>query len=150
MVKLSNTVASRRCGNSRRLASAALLALTASFNPAQCFSSTANSFVPRPTSLTKTSTCASPAFDLRGGSLASSGRNLEQSRSKSSLQSAVTEPSTSEANKQDEMSTMKPSAKLEALRKSMKELDLDVYIQPSDDPHLSGKCCIEPLCPRAR
>jgi hypothetical protein len=27
--------------------------------------------------------------------------------------------------------------KLEALRSKMKELDLDVYIVPSDDPHLS-------------
>ena len=34
---------------------------------------------------------------------------------------------------------MAPSEKLQALRARMKELDLDVYLVPSDDPHLSGK-----------
>ena len=29
--------------------------------------------------------------------------------------------------------------KLEALRSRMKELNLDVYLVPSDDPHLSGE-----------
>jgi len=33
--------------------------------------------------------------------------------------------------------TMSPGGKLEALRTKMKELDLDVYLVPSDDPHLS-------------
>jgi hypothetical protein len=36
--------------------------------------------------------------------------------------------------------SMTPAAKLEALRAKMKELNLDVFIIPSDDPHLSGKC----------
>jgi hypothetical protein len=41
---------------------------------------------------------------------------------------------------------MTPAAKLEALRARMKDLDLDVYLVPSDDPHLSGRlkasrCC---------
>jgi hypothetical protein len=35
--------------------------------------------------------------------------------------------------------TMTPGSKLEALRQKMKELNLDVYLIPSDDPHLSGK-----------
>ena len=35
--------------------------------------------------------------------------------------------------------TMTPASKLEALRAKMKELDLDIYLIPSDDPHLSGK-----------
>jgi hypothetical protein len=35
--------------------------------------------------------------------------------------------------------TMAPASKLEALRSKMKELNLDVYLVPSDDPHLSGK-----------
>ena len=35
--------------------------------------------------------------------------------------------------------TMTPASKLEALRSKMKELNLDVYLVPSDDPHLSGK-----------
>ena len=34
---------------------------------------------------------------------------------------------------------MTPASKLEALRSKMKELNLDVYLIPSDDPHLSGK-----------
>jgi hypothetical protein len=34
---------------------------------------------------------------------------------------------------------MTPIAKLEALRSKMKECDIDVYLVPSDDPHLSGK-----------
>jgi hypothetical protein len=35
--------------------------------------------------------------------------------------------------------TPTPASKLDALRSKMKELDLDVYLVPSDDPHLSGK-----------
>jgi hypothetical protein len=35
-------------------------------------------------------------------------------------------------------SSMTPAAKLTALRARMKELNLDVYLVPSDDPHLSG------------
>jgi hypothetical protein len=35
--------------------------------------------------------------------------------------------------------SMTPASKLEALRSKMKELNLDVYLVPSDDPHLSGK-----------
>lgn len=35
--------------------------------------------------------------------------------------------------------TMDAATKLSALRKSMRELDLDVYLVPTDDPHLSGK-----------
>jgi hypothetical protein len=34
---------------------------------------------------------------------------------------------------------MTPAEKLQALRFKMKELDIDVYLVPSDDPHLSGK-----------
>lgn len=34
---------------------------------------------------------------------------------------------------------MMPLEKLQALRARMNELDLDVYIVPSDDPHLSGE-----------
>jgi hypothetical protein len=44
--------------------------------------------------------------------------------------------STSDETTKNEMT---PSSKLEALRSKMKELDLDVYIVPSDDPHLSGE-----------
>lgn len=34
---------------------------------------------------------------------------------------------------------MTPAAKLDALRSKMKMYNLDVYLVPSDDPHLSGK-----------
>jgi hypothetical protein len=34
---------------------------------------------------------------------------------------------------------MTPAERLSALRQRMSELSLDVYVVPSDDPHLSGK-----------
>lgn len=34
---------------------------------------------------------------------------------------------------------MTPASKLDILRSKMKELNLDVYLVPSDDPHLSGE-----------
>ena len=37
------------------------------------------------------------------------------------------------------MSAKTPASKLVALRARMKELSLDCYIIPTDDPHLSGK-----------
>ena len=37
------------------------------------------------------------------------------------------------------MGNMTPAEKLDALRKEMKEKGLDVYLVPSDDPHLSGR-----------
>lgn len=40
------------------------------------------------------------------------------------------------------MSTLTPAEKLDALRERMKELDLDVYLVPTDDPHLSGTFAI--------
>lgn len=38
------------------------------------------------------------------------------------------------------MESKTPAVKLEELRAKMKELSLDCYIIPSDDPHLSGEC----------
>lgn len=38
------------------------------------------------------------------------------------------------------MEVKTPALKLEELRAKMKELSLDCYIIPSDDPHLSGEC----------
>ena len=37
------------------------------------------------------------------------------------------------------MEAKTPASKLEELRERMKELSLDCYIIPTDDPHLSGK-----------
>ena len=145
----------------RRLASAALLALTASFHPAQCFSSSSfptgntNSHTPSPfvvvpprwSTTTSTSNCAVPvpAFDLlRGGAAGAGASRSKTTLAQAQTQSAVTEtePSPSPSSNEEMTATasaMTPASKLEALRSRMKELDLDVYIVPSDDPHLSGK-----------
>jgi hypothetical protein len=42
-------------------------------------------------------------------------------------------------------SNMSAGDKLDALRRRMKELDLDVYLVPSDDPHLSGTMIVVDL-----
>ncbi|KAG7364446.1 peptidase M24 family protein [Nitzschia inconspicua] len=53
-----------------------------------------------------------------------------------SLSSTTTEEEeTMESKVADDLMT--PASKLDALRAKMKEIDLDVYIVPSDDPHLS-------------
>lgn len=62
--------------------------------------------------------------------------------SKIPLSSTTTEKGQSETTTtamSNDDDTMTPASKLDALRSKMKELDLDVYIIPSDDPHLSGK-----------
>ena len=51
-----------------------------------------------------------------------------------------TTPATLVVENEDSMGA---ATKLSALRKSMKDLDLDVYLVPSDDPHLSGPCTAE-------
>ena len=48
--------------------------------------------------------------------------------------------SIAEENVDAAMETKTPAVKLEELRARMKELSLDCYIIPSDDPHLSGEC----------
>jgi hypothetical protein len=60
---------------------------------------------------------------LRGGSSSSS--------SVLSMSTTAEAPTKTGAN-------MSAGDKLDALRSRMKELDLDVYLVPSDDPHLSG------------
>ena len=76
-------------------------------------------------------------------------------RPSSSLSKGSTIPLSSTTTNEEETKTtaaadmakddmMTPASKLDALRSKMKDLDLDVYIVPSDDPHLSGKlfvCC---------
>jgi hypothetical protein len=130
----SNCTASRMMGR-RRYASTALLALTASV---QSYSAV---FVPRPLTSSTRGLLGIP----RGGSTAKDPmmaakihgniRTSSSSSSSSLSQSATVEPAT------DSMasSTMTAAAKLEMLRSKMKELDLDVYLVPSGDPHLSGK-----------
>jgi hypothetical protein len=42
------------------------------------------------------------------------------------------------SSQKDGETTMDSGGKLEALRQLMKARDLDVYLVPTDDPHLSG------------
>jgi hypothetical protein len=67
---------------------------------------------------------------LRGGSTSSS-----------SSSSVLSMSTTAEAPVKTG-SNMSAGEKLDALRSRMKELDLDVYLVPSDDPHLSGTFCL--------
>ena len=69
--------------------------------------------------------------DLRGGSL--SAATVETPSVINKLP-----PLEDPAETIDVVGTMKASEKLDALRNRMKELNLDVYLVPSDDPHLSG------------
>lgn len=118
----------------KRFASTALLALSTSSSQSFGFSLASSTFVPRPIS-------TSVGFlGLRGGSTDTLKQTFTTTTRLS--QSAVTEPDTStqEEVASSDMSTMTPNQKLEALRSKMKELDLDVYLVPSGDPHLSGTC----------
>lgn len=54
------------------------------------------------------------------------------------MSSTVSDTAAEEATSQAAATSMTPAAKLEALRAKMKELNLDAYLVPSDDPHLSG------------
>jgi hypothetical protein len=71
-----------------------------------------------------------------GGSFSPSIRRLSIIRGSSTTTKPDEVVVTSEENLI--MSSMTPSAKLDALRQRMKELDLDVYLVPTDDPHLCG------------
>lgn len=70
-----------------------------------------------------------------GGALHKNGRALFSTTEESSTDTAATTTTTSSI-------TMTPAEKLQALRARMQELDLDVYLVPSDDPHLSGKFAV--------
>lgn len=126
---ITTSTPSRMMGR-RRYASTALLALTASV---QSYSAV---FVPF------TSSSRGLLGIPRGGSTAQdpTAKIPQSFRTTSSRlsQSATVEPLT-DSMASSSSSTMTPAAKLEALRRKMKELDLDVYLVPSGDPHLSGK-----------
>ena len=74
-----------------------------------------------------------------------SSSNKSGIKNLSSTTSTSLSSSTTTSQTQEDSVTMltdndtTPASKLEALRSKMKELDLDCYIIPSDDPHLSGK-----------
>lgn len=68
---------------------------------------------------------------LRGGSVSSTFRT-------SPLNNRLYSSSTS-ASETATLVTMTSLEKVQALRKLMEQFKLDVYLVPSDDPHLSGK-----------
>jgi hypothetical protein len=74
---------------------------------------------------------------VRGGTTTSAKRSESSVLTMSTT--AVESDTTTTAATTDSMT---PASKLEALRSKMKELNLDVYLIPSDDPHLSGKCLL--------
>lgn len=83
-------------------------------------------------------------WNTRGGSL----QNIHQRgllSTPTSLSSTSTSATTTSASSESPLTettalgeTMTPTEKLQALRAQMKELGIDVYLVPSDDPHLSG------------
>jgi hypothetical protein len=95
---------------------------------------------PRHTSSTFSSQKTSSVL-VRGGSTAAAAENTKApslvQRSMTATSDALSTASSSTTA--TTMDSMTPAAKLEALRNKMKELNLDVYIIPSDDPHLSGE-----------
>ena len=65
----------------------------------------------------------------------SSARSIPGRRSSSSI-GVATDPNHETIAVTESMT---PVSKLDALRKKMKELSLDCYVIPTDDPHLSGE-----------
>ena len=110
--------------NNSFLSSRFATALLVFTSPVQCFSS----------SNSKLGLFLSPSH--RTASSFRSTAFLEQ-RGFTRLHSAAT--STGESpSVAIETDTMTASSKLEALRANMKDINVDVYLVPSDDPHLSG------------
>ena len=115
-----------------------LFALTSSTVQVQCFASVAS-----PSSTLRTTSKSyhsSLALTRGGGSFLTPKKNRNHHGLFSTTTTPTTEESSSPSSSTDTTKcTMTPSEKLQALRTRMKELDLDVYLVPSDDPHLSGK-----------
>jgi hypothetical protein len=76
-------------------------------------------------------------LDRRCGLLTYRGGGKVPNRSISASLSISESVTKKEASKT--MESLNASGKLSLLRSRMKELDLDVYLVPTDDPHLSGK-----------
>ena len=119
-----------------------LFALTSTVRGVQCFASlAAPSFTYRQASTPF-------ALNTRGGAAftttASSSSTTTTLHKHRPLFSTTTGTASSSSSSTDNPSstsnTMTPAAKIQALRTRMKELEIDVYLVPSDDPHLSGEC----------
>jgi hypothetical protein len=132
MLFTMSRVASRRHPRLRHAAATALFALVSS--PSSAFVASTSSFVLRQNSVSTSSfdgQNSNVAFRFRGGSQ----NTISTTTTTSVTMTATTTEDTASST------TMTPASKLEALRQKMKELNLDVYLIPSDDPHLSGKYC---------
>lgn len=86
-----------------------------------------------------------PARNLVKRWMSSSSATTSTTTSGTETATSTTATTTPSRNDDDDdedhiMGTMTPAEKLQALRKKMKELNLDVYVVPTDDPHLSGTC----------
>jgi len=139
MPRLSTAITTQPKPRLRQVAVTALFATLASSSSSSafsnCWSSGAGNSNTRPT-------CAT--FGLlssvsRGGSQTFlERRSMTSLDRKSKMSSTVSDTAAEEATSQAAATSMTPAAKLEALRAKMKELNLDAYLVPSDDPHLSG------------
>jgi hypothetical protein len=103
-----------------------LFALVASNSPSSAVSFSSSQLI----SSSKTS---NPLGIARGGNLAQQPALSSTSRL---LATSITESVETVSTINTDMT---PAAKLDALRTKMRELNLDVYLIPSDDPHLSGE-----------
>ena len=132
----------------------AILAAMVSSSPSSfgvhCFATSSRSFLPRHASSVAGIIGESSINALsRGGdlleskpssaSLLPSAKIGQYVRRTMALSSTSTDVSDKAAAALSSTADMTPASKLEALRAKMKELNLDVYIIPSDDPHLSGE-----------
>jgi hypothetical protein len=115
---------------------AAFLALTAS----PLSASVSSAFTPRAfgvLSLHSSHSQSKSSFQCHPKSTSTKWQQL-RGGSVSSASSSVLSMSTTAEAPVKTGSNMSAGDKLDALRSRMKELDLDVYLVPSDDPHLSG------------
>lgn len=92
--------------------------------------------------------------DLRGGAAPSSSITFSPSMVRLRSTAANTDTAATrekkgatetESQPEPKDARMTPAERLSALRQRMSELNLDIYVVPSDDPHLSGK--LQHFCP---
>ena len=110
-----------------------LFALTSTTVQVQCFASVTSTSFAHKRTLHPTSAFLNP----RGGAAALNEKST--SRLQSTTTTTTNQEGSTDTTSAAASSVMTPAEKLEALRSRMQELYLDVYLVPSDDPHLSGK-----------
>lgn len=130
----------------RQFATTALLLLSSSTHPAVCFSAGVPFVASRSLKIRAghTGSLAAPPptqaiTSAQSNRKSSSGGTAATSSTSTVLRSMSSSSSTTATETGAVPGTVPDAAgpKLEALRSKMKELDLDVYIIPTDDPHLS-------------